>query len=364
MAETTVDAYATAVRPDHVFDAAALARYLLANSAMRAAGFDGKLDVRQFSHGQSNPTFLLLGNGCKFVMRKKPGGKLLPGAHAIEREFEILQALHKHSDVPVPQPLALCEDPNVIGTPFYIMAAVEGRIFRDPLLPGVSVDERRALYEAMVGVLASLHRLDVDAIGLGGLAKRGHFVARQLKRWGDNYRLSLTPDTDGAGFAQLAAWLEAHVPADEPVALVHGDFRMDNMIFHPSEPRVLAVLDWELATLGHPLADVAYCAMPYVLGEGVGAFKGFGDADLAALGIPSEHAFVRRYAALRGLDSVPDLTFFYAFGMFRMTAILQGVYKRALAGNASSASAHSVGRLASVLAQLGLAVVRRGASRM
>jgi aminoglycoside phosphotransferase (APT) family kinase protein len=313
----------------HRFDAESLRSYL----------GSGPLTVKQFRGGQSNPTFWVSDGTRDWVLRKKPPGVLLPSAHQVEREYQVLKAL-QGSAVPVAKVHALCEDPAVIGTPFYLMDCVRGRIFWQVQLAEVATaDERRALYEEHCRVLAAIHSVDIQAVGLAAYGKHGGYVERQLKRWGEQYRKSETETV--ASMNALIDWLGAHVPATDETTLAHGDFRMDNLIFHPSEPRVLAVIDWELSTLGHPLADLAYTCMLYnVFMPKIGGLLG---VDFAATGIPTEDEYVARYCQLTGRAGAGDLPYYKAFSLFRIAAIAQGVYKRSLQGNASSDDAAMYG---------------------
>jgi aminoglycoside phosphotransferase (APT) family kinase protein len=321
------------VLPNHRFDEAALARYL----AGRLPGFPGPLTVRQFQGGQSNPTFHLQADGRAWVLRKKPPGKLLPGAHAVEREFRIQQAL-QDSGVPVPRMALLCEDEAVIGQAFYVMSHVAGRVFTDRLLGGCAPEERAAMYDDMNAVLARLHGLDYRALGLEDFGKAEQYVSRQVSRWGRNYQASRTEELPAMD--RVIAWLEANAPARDEAAIAHGDYRLGNLVFHPTEPKVAAVLDWELATIGHPLADLAYNCLPWRLPQA--SERGFADLDYRGLGIPDEAAYVARYAERRGRPDLPDWEYFLVFAMFRSAAILAGVYRRALDGNASDARALGV----------------------
>jgi aminoglycoside phosphotransferase (APT) family kinase protein len=290
----------------------------------------------------------------RYVLRRKPFGKLLPSAHAIDREFRVLTAL-RGSDVPVAQTYALCEDLKVIGAAFYVMEYVEGRIFWDAALPEVNADSRAAIYGEMIRVQAALHSVDYQAVGLGDYGKPGNYIERQLSRWTQQYRASESEKM--AAVEHLIAWLPEHIPADYQTSIVHGDFRLDNTIFHPREPRMLAVLDWELSTLGHPLVDLAYFCMRYHLP--VAEFRGLGGVDSTASGIPSEAQSVAQYCNLRGLPPVAprDWTYYSVFCMFRLACILQGVFARALQGNASSETALQAGRRARPLAELGWKLV-------
>jgi aminoglycoside phosphotransferase (APT) family kinase protein len=320
------------------------------------ADFSGPIIVRQFAGGQSNPTFLLQTPARRYVLRRKPAGKLLPSAHAVDREFRVMTAL-AGTDVPVAKAYALCEEPGVIGTAFYVMDYVEGRLFWDAALPEVAGAERRAIYEEMTRVIAALHTVDYAALGLADFGKAGRYLERQVARWTQQYRASETEHD--AAMERLIEWLPAHIPADEQTSIVHGDFRLDNAIFHPREPRILAVLDWELSTLGHPLVDLAYVCMRYHLS--VEEFRGLKGLDLAALQIPDEQACVADYCRRRGLPPVApqEWAYYLAFNMFRLAGILQGVLARALQGNASSATALEAGRRARPLAEQAWALVQR-----
>jgi aminoglycoside phosphotransferase (APT) family kinase protein len=319
-------------------------------------GFSGPIDVQQFTGGQSNPTFLVHSDQRRYVLRRKPPGKLLPSAHAVDREFRVIAAL-AGTEVPVATAYALCEDPAVIGTPFYVMDYVEGRLFWDAALPEVAGLERRAVYEEMTRVIAALHAVNYAAVGLGDYGKSGRYVERQVARWTQQYRGSATETIDA--MERLIEWLPKHIPADEETSIVHGDFRLDNAIFHPHEPQILAVLDWELSTLGHPLVDLAYLCMRYHLSAE--QFRGLGGLDLAALQIPSEAECVADYCRRRGRAPVApqDWTYYLAFNMFRLAGILQGVLARAIQGNASSVTALEAGRRARPLAEQAWGLVQQ-----
>jgi aminoglycoside phosphotransferase (APT) family kinase protein len=334
------------IRPGHEFAIAPLAACL----AQHMAGFSGALQVRQFRGGQSNPTFLLEAGGRRYVLRKKPPGVLLPSAHMIEREYRVMHAL-RDTAVPIIPPRLLCEDSSVIGTPFYVMDFADGRVFRDPSLPGMAPAERGAIYAEMAAVMARLHAVDWRAVGLEGFGKPTGYLTRQIALWTRQYGAAKThaiPAMDA-----LIAWLPDHQPGDDATTIAHGDFRLENLMFHPTEPRVIGVLDWELATLGHPLADVAYNCMIWHLPPTTPNLGGLAGRDLQALGIPTEAAYLAGYARHAGLERIPNYPYFLAFGFFRFAAIAQGVYARALAGNASSANAIEVGLLAAPLADLG-----------
>ncbi len=335
---------------DHLqFDAAALAAYLRTH----LAGFAGELRVEQFKGGQSNPTYLLHTPGStasSYVMRSKPApiAKLLPSAHAIEREFAVQRALHG-SAVPVANMILLCEDEAVIGRAFYIMEHVHGRVLWDQALPDMQPAERNAIYREMNRVIAALHSVDYVAAGLGEYGKTGQYMARQVSRWTKQYQASETETIEAMN--HLMTWLPQQLPASERTAIVHGDFRLDNLIFHPTEPRVLAVLDWELSTLGDPVADFAYHLMSWHIAPG--QFRGIAGLDWAALGIPLPSQYESLYCAATGSAKIENLNFYIAFNAFRLAGILQGIMKRVLAGTASSAQALGAGKSARVMAELG-----------
>ncbi|MDH5671275.1 MAG: phosphotransferase [Myxococcales bacterium] len=313
-------------------DDAALGAYL----AGRLEGLDGPLRSRQFAGGQSNPTYLIEAGERRWVLRKKPPGQLLPKAHMVDREHRIFSAL-ADTDVPVPRTYLLCEDPSIIGTEFFVMEYVQGRIFWDPTLPECSVDERRSLYDEMNRVLSALHQVDYAARGLSGYGRPGNYFGRQIARWSRQYEAARTGDLPSMD--ALMKWLPENIPDDDQSCIVHGDFRLDNMIFHPEEPRVLAVLDWELSTLGHPLADLAYNCMPYHLPsrEAPALSTVAGTAAGEESGIPTEEQYVARYCERVGRSSIPAWRFYLVFSIFRYASIVQGVYARGLQGNASSA---------------------------
>ena len=321
----------TAVREGSRFDEAALARWMEAN----VVGYAGPLTVEQFKGGQSNPTFKLTTPGQTYVMRRKPPGILLKGAHAVEREARILTALGT-TGFPVAKVYGLCTDDSVIGTWFFIMEMVEGRIFWDAELPDVPRDTRPAYYDAMNAALAKLHSVNYAAIGLADYGRPGNYYARQIARWSRQY----LEDTDAGRdpyMDRLIEWLPAHIPEGDEAAISHGDFRIDNMIFHPTEPRILAVLDWELSTLGYPLADFAYHAMMFRMPPLI--VPGLGGADLAALNIPSEADYAASYAARTGRTDMATYDYAIAFNFFRFAAIMHGIKGRVIRGNAASAEA-------------------------
>jgi len=329
------------------FDSDALGAWL----ARRVEGFAGPLTIEQFAGGQSNPTFKLITPSRTYVMRAKPGptAKLLPSAHAIEREYRVMHAL-AGTDVPVAQMLALCEDESVIGRAFYVMEFVEGRVLWDQSLPGMTPAERTAIYDEMNRVIAALHRVDVASIGLTDYGKPGNYFARQIGRWSKQYLASETEHIEA--MHRLIEWLPQHMPDEtgERVSIVHGDYRLDNLIFHPHEPRVLAVLDWELSTLGDPLADFAYHCMAWHVDPA--QFRGIAGLDWAALGIPDEGQYVKRYCERTGFEIHGDWNFYLAYNMFRIAAILQGIMKRVVDGTAASAQALDAGRRAKPMAEL------------
>ena len=321
------------------------------------ADFQGPLQVTPLTGGQSNPTYRVAAGAHRWVLRRKPSGVLLASAHAIEREYRVMAALGalKGSAVPVPRMHALCEDPSVIGSPFYVMDYVEGRVFADPALPGLSTAERGAIYDAMNGVIAALHSVDLQATGLADYGRPQNYLARQIERWTRQYRASETERIDA--MERLIDWLPAHRPEGEETALVHGDFRIDNLIFHPSEPRVLAVLDWELSTLGHPLVDLAYHGMAWRVTPT--EFRGLKGHDLAALGIPSEDEYLATYCRRTDRAALPHWDYYIAFNMFRMSAILQGILARSRQGSAASADAERTGQQARPMAEAGWHQVQR-----
>ena len=334
------------------FDVEALERYLRAN----IDGFAGPIAVAQFKGGQSNPTFVLSTPGKRYVLRRKPPGQLLPSAHAVDREYRVISALAQ-TGVPVPRTYCLCTDDAVIGTMFYVMEHVEGRVLWDPLLPGMQPTERSAIFDEMNRVIATLHRVDYRALGLESFGKPGNYFGRQIDRWTRQYKASATDTIDAMD--RLIEWLPANIPPGEQSAIVHGDYRLDNMIFHPTEPRVLAVLDWELSTLGHPLADFSYHMMTWRLAPH--EFRGLRGCDLSALGIPDEQAYLASYLRRVGaaVPAPEEWNFYMAYNMFRMAGILQGVKARALAGNAASAQALEAGSRARPMAELGWQQVER-----
>ena len=324
----------------------ALARYL----EQHIDGFRGPLTSTKFKGGQSNPTYRLDATSGRYVLRRKPPGKLLASAHAVDREFRVISAL-RGSAVPVARALHLCADESIIGSMFYVMEFVEGPIHWDPSLPDMPNDQRRAHFEAMTDALIALAGLDVDAIGLSDFGKPGNYFARQVARWTEQYRAAETQRIDA--MEHLIVWLPNHVPDDGArAALVHGDFRIDNMIWQRDAPRIAAIVDWELSTLGHPFADIAYLCMALRLPRNA-VLPGLAGVDRDALDIPSERAIVDRFAAGSGHDPRPHWNFLLAFQFFRLAAIAQGVLKRALQGNASSERAMQAGAMTATIAALG-----------
>jgi aminoglycoside phosphotransferase (APT) family kinase protein len=348
------------VAESHAFDVAALQSHLEA----RLPGFAGPLTVEQFKGGQSNPTYKLITPTQSYVMRSKPGpvAKLLPSAHAIEREFAVMGGLYG-TDVPVPRMHLLCDDESIIGRAFYVMEFVEGRVLWEQSLPAFDKPGRAAIYDEMNRVIAALHNVDVKAAGLEAYGKPGNYFERQIGRWTKQYQASITQPIDAMD--RLIEWLPAHIPAsardESRVSVVHGDYRLDNLVFHPSEPRVVAVLDWELSTLGHPLADFSYHCMSWHIPPG--SFRGLGGLDLASLGIPDERSYVQRYCERTGRpdpDAVmADWNFYLAYNMFRLAGILQGIAKRVEMGTASSAQARQAGAGARPLAEMGWAIAQQ-----
>jgi len=352
------------VAESHAFDASALQRFLEA----RLDGFEGPLTVEQFKGGQSNPTYKLITPARSYVMRSKPGpaDKLLASAHAVDREFTVMRALHG-TDVPVPTMHLLCEDESVIGRAFYVMEFMPGRVLWEQSLPDVARPDRAAYYDEMNRVMAALHNVDVNAVGLANYGKPGNYFERQIGRWTKQYQASITQPI--AAMDQLIAWLPANIPAsardESQVSVVHGDYRLDNLMFDATAPRAIAVLDWELSTIGHPLADFSYHCMSWHIQPG--QFRGLGGLDLDALGIPDEKAYVRRYCERTGrvgkgkdVDAVmTDWNFYLAYNMFRLAGILQGIAKRVEMGTASSAQARQAGAGARPLAEMGWALAQR-----
>jgi len=339
----------TPVREGFAFDEAALARWM----ADHVDGFEGPLTIEQFKGGQSNPTYKLVTPQRSYVLRRKPPGQLLKGAHAVEREAKVLIGLEKAA-FPVAHVHALCTDDEVIGTWFYIMDMVDGRVFWDATLPEISAAERPAYFDAMNATIAALHQVDYEAVGLGDYGRPGNYFERQIGRWSKQYfddaDAGRDPDMD-----RVIDWLQANIPPGDETSIVHGDFRIDNMIFHPTEPRVLAVLDWELSTLGHPLADFAYHAMMYHMPPHIVA--GLAGADLKALNIPDEDAYIAAYCARTGRASIANYRFYTAFNFFRLAAIFHGIKGRVIRGTAASAQAAARAEMFPELARIAWAQV-------
>jgi aminoglycoside phosphotransferase (APT) family kinase protein len=344
----------------HAFDVAALDRHL----SSRLPGYAGPLTVTQFKGGQSNPTYRLVTPGAHYVMRSKPGpaARLLPSAHAIEREFRVMSALAP-TPVPVPRMHLLCEDESVIGRAFYVMQCVEGRVLWDQTLPDMDRADRAAMYDEMNRVIAALHSVDPRAVGLADYGKPGNYFERQIGRWSKQYQASATGTIEAMD--RLIEWLPRHMPAsardENQVAIVHGDYRLDNLMFAPAEPRIVAVLDWELSTLGHPLADFSYHCMAWRIPPG--EFRGIGGIDVEALGIPTETDYIRRYCERSGRGDpaalLADWNFYMAYNLFRLAAITQGIAKRAQDGIASSAEAVATGARTRPLAERGWAFAQQ-----
>jgi aminoglycoside phosphotransferase (APT) family kinase protein len=335
-----------------VFDEGRLAGYMKAN----VEGFRGGIRVLQFEGGQSNPTFHVTdGADRMYVLRKKPPGKLLPSAHQVDREYRVIKALADHTNVPVPKPYALCRDQSVIGTDFYLMEFLPGRILGDPRMPGISPADRGRIFDSMNDVLARIHNVDYRAVGLGDFGREGQYIERQINRWSSQYDLSRTEQIES--MEALKTWLPANIPPGDETRINHGDYRLGNTIVHPTEPRIIAVLDWELSTLGHPLADLGYNCMMYHFGEGFGASGGYAGVDLEEFGIPTEKEYLAAYARRTGRAEVPSWSFYLAFSLFRLAAIVQGVYKRGLDGNASSETATKYGNRARAMADLAWSMV-------
>jgi len=318
-------------------------------------GFRGPIEAHKFSGGQSNPTYRIEAASGRYVLRRKPPGQLLASAHAVDREYRVLTALHG-SAVPLARPLHLCTDESIIGSMFYLMAFVEGRIFWDPALDEIALGERAGYFEAIIDAMCAIHGADLDAAGLRDFGKPGNYFARQITRWSEQFRASQTGPQPA--MEHLIEALPQRCPADDGrVALVHGDFRIDNLIFHPTEPRVIAVVDWELSTLGHPLADLGYFCMALRLPRNP-SLPGLGQLDRSVVGIPTEAALVARYRSRFAGVTDMDWNFILAFSFFRLAAIAQGVAKRAEQGNASSARAAQAGQMTGLLAQMGVDVLK------
>lgn len=342
------------VLPAHKFNEANLLAWL----QQAIPGFGNRLQVQQFQGGQSNPTFLLDTESGRYVLRKKPPGKTLPSAHMVEREYKVIRALADNTSVPVPKARVLCEDSEVIGTPFYAMDFMDGRIVSHSALRALEKAERMPAHHSAIDTLAALHSVDVNAVGLGDFGRPEGYVARQVARWTKQYLASKTDDLPEMD--KLIEWLPENLPSTDECAIAHGDYRFGNLMLAPNCPQVIAILDWELSTLGHPLADLAYYCLPYHLPSDLEGMRGLLGEDLEALGIPTEQETIKRYCDQSGRDSIDDWHVYLAFSLFRLAAILQGVYKRALDGNAANANALDVGKRASLLAQVGWRIASEG----
>lgn len=336
------------VRERHRIDAARLAAWMRAN----VSGFRGTLDVVQFKGGQSNPTYRVEAGGTRYVVRRKPPGQLLASAHAVDREYRVLRAL-RDTGVPVPHTHALCTDESVLGTWFYVMECVEGRVFWEPSLPTCKPAERSAIYDSLCETLVRLHSVDWQGLGLADFGRPGNYFARQLSRWTKQYQASQTqpvPEMDA-----LSEWLPRTIPASDETRLIHGDFKLDNTIIHPTEPRVIAILDWEISTLGHPLGDFTYLCMPWLEG---GAFAGL---DLEAHGLPSLDAYAAAYCARTGREGIEsfDFDWYAAYQMYRAACIYQGIVGRVRDGTAASDNASTVADVVPTFARSAFAIARR-----
>ncbi|HEX2139768.1 MAG TPA: phosphotransferase family protein [Woeseiaceae bacterium] len=335
------------VTPAHRFDVRRLETWMHEH----VRDFTPPVTVSQFKGGQSNPTYLLESPSGRYVLRRKPPGKLLKSAHAVDREYRVISALFE-AGFPVPEPLAFCDDDDVVGTMFFIMAFVEGRIFWNLELPDLDAEATAAIYDDVNNTIATLHNFDFDALGLGDFGRPGNYFARQISRWSGQYRASETAEI--AAMDRLIAWLPEHIPPDESSTVVHGDFRMDNLVIHPTEPRVIAVLDWELSTIGHPLGDFTYHLMAWQMPEiGIGS-TGLLGKNLERLGVPSEDAYVAAYCERTGRpEGIPRRDFYSAYNFFRLAAILQGIAGRVRDGTAASAHAEMAAKAVAPLAELG-----------
>jgi len=338
------------VEERHRIDAGRLAQFLRG----KVDDWRGELAIEQFKGGQSNPTYRITAGARRYALRRKPPGKLLPSAHAVEREYNVIKALHGVG-FSVARPYVLCEDESVIGTAFYVMDCVEGRVLWDQALPGMTREARAAIWDELNRVIAWLHGIDYKAVGLEDFGKPGDYIARQVSRWSKQYRASELERIEEMD--RLIEWLPAHIPPGDETSVVHGDFRLDNTVFHPAEPTILAVLDWELSTLGHPLADFAYHCMSWHIAPG--KFRGIAGLDLAALGIPSERQYVELYCKRTGRAGIDASTWDYymAYNLFRIAAITQGIAKRVVDGTAASEYAREAGSRTRPLAELGWAQV-------
>ncbi|MEH6606417.1 MAG: phosphotransferase family protein [Pseudomonadales bacterium] len=335
----------------NTLDEAKLGAYL----EQHIESFEGLISAEKFAGGQSNPTFLLTAKSGQYVLRRKPPGELLKSAHAVDREYKVLTAL-AGTKVPVAHAYHLCEDDDVIGSMFYVMSFEEGRILWDPALLDLDKEQRRPIHLEMVRVLAEMHNIDITAVGLADYGKPGNYYERQIGRWSKQYRAAETHKIDAMD--SLIEWLPNNIPADDgEIRLIHGDYRLDNIMFHPTEPRAIAVLDWELSTLGHPLADLAYLCMCLRLTRD-GSLKGLGGLDRGEVGVPTEEEMVKQYCELRNIDDIENWNFYLTFSFFRLASICQGVYKRAIMGNASNKQALETGNTTEPLAQMGMSLIK------
>ncbi len=338
------------VRANHKFDEQALYTFLREADT----GFAGEAALSQFGGGQSNPTFLITTPGKKYVLRKQPPGELMPSAHQVAREYRVMKALEK-TDVPVPRMVACCQDKDVIGTDFYVMEFLDGRVLRDPQLPDLDPVHRAAVYEDLADVLARLHTVDVDAVGLSDFGRPGNYYERQIGRWIKQYRAAETEEVKT--MEALIEFLPDRIPADDTVSIAHGDYRIENTVYQLNEPKMMAVLDWELCTIGHPFADLAYCSMLYHMDSpSMGTLMG---VDFERTGIPSEDKFVADYCKRMGRDGIPDWEFYLAFSLFRLASISQGVYKRGIDGNASNPDAAKYGSACGMLSGVAWDIAQR-----
>ncbi|GAB5458250.1 MAG: phosphotransferase [Henriciella sp.] len=341
------------VAESHRFNEDNLAAWMAEN----VEGYQGPLTVKQFKGGQSNPTYKLFAGGKTYVMRRKPPGKLLPSAHAVDREYRVTSALYPLG-FPVARPYGLCTDESVVGTMFYVMDCVDGRILWDGTLPGLEPAERRAIYEAKIKTFADLHNVDWRTVGLEGYGKEGDYIARQVHRWTKQYKASETDKIDDMD--ALMAWLPESIPAGDKTTIVHGDYRLDNMVLHPTEPKVIAVLDWELSTLGDPLADFTYHLMNWIMPSGDDARGALVDIeDMKAHGIPTMEEYIALYCQHTGRDGLPELNFYFAYNGFRLAAICQGIVGRVRDGTASSAQAKSMAARVAPLATFAASCARK-----
>lgn len=332
------------------FDENVLATWLKEKGLLDKAS----LTVKPLTGGQSNPTYLLTNGQQRYVLRKKPPGPLLPSAHAVDREYRVMQAL-QNSAVPVPKLFAFSEELEIVGTPFYIMEYLDGRVIVDQSLPTFSKEDRSLVYQDMNRVIAALHSVDYATVGLETFGKPGNYFGRQIARWSRQYKEANTEDIPA--LHALIEWLPANIPVGEQTSIVHGDYRLDNLVLHPTEPRAIGLLDWELATLGHPLADFAYHCMSWHIPASL--WRGIGGLDLVALGIPDEAQYLKRYSQTTGLDGAEHWDFYIAYNLFRMAAILQGIARRAADGTAASSDALETGNKARPLAEIGWKYAQR-----